>query len=759
MNDEKITVKFIDKFQNTSTIICKPEEKLYEICQKFASENGIDFKNFHFSLKEYILGDEDRDKTIAHFISEVGGGGGISIKISKITKIDKGVPDTVDHTSNHNGDSIPNGVNIDDENPPLANPVASNPIESKVVETNKNNVNAGDDKQNSVNPNVNINVNPIDKQNPPVEPSSERGPIQDKEITVVFSRSKSCHQELKSSLKNKLSDISQNFADFNKCNVKTLDFFHRGQKLNLAKTIEEIVNEAEINAGKIELNVEENTCFKRHKIKFLIGFIAAIVLIVVLIVVLVVVLKKEKKKKNEKEQQPIINPIICDDGCLDCFNSQECYVCKENFELYNKKCIQYAFVVTYNNTMISNSTNWVQIFNRMKIHNLFAMKINDYNSLVNPYSEYILDKSENNKIYFYLNKESHISLSSLFENIPEIIDFSFNNESINNFIITDINRMFSGCTSLKNISFFPFKGEYLVDISYIFSNCTSLEYIDLSSFNSSNLKYMEGVFYNCISLSSIEISNLDTGKVTTISSMFYNCNSLNSININNFNTSNVEDMSNMFYNCNSLNTLNITNFNTNNVVYLFGMFSNCYSLSELNLSNFHTINVVDMNHMFYNCYSLTSLKLYNFNIENVISMGYMFYNCSVLFSLDIPNFNSKNVINMDYMFYNCYSLTSLNLNNFDTDNVISLSYMFYNCSSLKFLNPYYFSIQNAKYIDHMFYDCHSLSSLSLSNFDGFKIINMNYMFYNCYLLESLSLYYFYDYYIQTWIICFIIVIH
>ena len=140
--------------------------------------------------------------------------------------------------------------------------------------------------------------------------------------------------------------------------------------------------------------------------------------------------------------------------------------------------------------MISNPTNWVQIFNKMKIHNLFAMKINDYNRLVNPYSEYILDKSENNKIYFYLNKESHISLSSLFENIPEIIDFSFNNESINNFIITDINRMFSGCTSLKNISFFPFKGENLVDISYIFSNCTSLEYTNLSSLNSSNLKYI-----------------------------------------------------------------------------------------------------------------------------------------------------------------------------------------------------------------------------------------------------------------------------
>ena len=105
--------------------------------------------------------------------------------------------------------------------------------------------------------------------------------------------------------------------------------------------------------------------------------------------------------------------------------------------------------------MNSNSTNWVKIFNQNKIHNLYAMKINDNSNIIRPNSEYIVDKKENNKIYFYLNKDKQISLSGLFENIPEIIDFSFNEESINNFYITDINRMFSGCTSLTSISFYP----------------------------------------------------------------------------------------------------------------------------------------------------------------------------------------------------------------------------------------------------------------------------------------------------------------
>ena len=105
----------------------------------------------------------------------------------------------------------------------------------------------------------------------------------------------------------------------------------------------------------------------------------------------------------------------------------------------------------------------------------------------------------------------------MFENITKMVDFSFNSLSINNFIITDMKGMFSNCTSIKAISFYPFYGKYISDISYLFSHCSSLTSINLSTFNSSSLKSINNLFYNCSSLINVDISNFYIYNVSNMS--------------------------------------------------------------------------------------------------------------------------------------------------------------------------------------------------------------------------------------------------
>ena len=66
----------------------------------------------------------------------------------------------------------------------------------------------------------------------------------------------------------------------------------------------------------------------------------------------------------------------------------------------------------------------------------------------------------------------------MFENNNKLIDFSFNNNYMNNVNINSMKGMFSGCTSLTSISFYPFKGEDATDISFLFSDCVSLKSIN-----------------------------------------------------------------------------------------------------------------------------------------------------------------------------------------------------------------------------------------------------------------------------------------
>ena len=132
--------------------------------------------------------------------------------------------------------------------------------------------------------------------------------------------------------------------------------------------------------------------------------------------------------------------------------------------------------------------------------------------------------------------------------------------------------------------------------------------ISVKACDTEKVTNMESMFSGCSSLKELDLNNFNTTKVAKMKYMFYYCSSLKNLNIRNFNTTNVTNMFYMFFECSSLTELDLKSFNTKNVTNMGSMFSGCSSLKELDLKNFDTTNVTDMGEMFKNCSSLIELE-------------------------------------------------------------------------------------------------------------------------------------------------------
>ena len=202
----------------------------------------------------------------------------------------------------------------------------------------------------------------------------------------------------------------------------------------------------------------------------------------------------------------------------------------------------------------------------------------------------------------------------------------------------------------------------IISTAYWFIDLQSLMSIKGISFlNTNNITNMRRMFEGCSSLQELDLSNFNTNNVTDMSFMFCGCSSLRELDLSNFNTENVTNMECMFDGCSSLQELDLSNFNTNNVTDMSFMFNGCSSLRELVLSSFDTENVTNMRNMFCGCSSLQELDLSSFNINNVTDMIYMFNGCSSLHELDLSSFNTENVTNLDSMFEGCSSLGEIGI--------------------------------------------------------------------------------------------------
>ena len=385
------------------------------------------------------------------------------------------------------------------------------------------------------------------------------------------------------------------------------------------------------------------------------------------------------------------------------------------------------------------------------------------------FSEYVADYVATNSTLTFKKITSDnlegldLSRLAMVDNIDGVQDVCTNYSSIKNIVFdesfktyapTSLREFFKGCETLETISDLEYLNTAKVtDMGKMFHGCSALTSLDLTNFNTANVEFMDNMFEGCSALKSLDLTNFNTAKVTYMSCMFKGCSALKSLDLTNFNTENVTDMSWMFYGCSALKSLDLTNFNTAKVAYMNNMFEGCSALTTIYVSNkFVTDNVSNGSDMFTGCKSLKDYSdsktdhtyancgttgyftpVFDYaefdnatgtltfrrglskpegaydlnegntkpgwltqkeNIKKVVfdasfanarptSCCKWFDGCQKLTEIKgIENLNTQNVTDMSSMFSDCQKLTSLNVTNFNTANVEDMRSMFKNCSAL-----------------------------------------------------------------------------
>ena len=434
------------------------------------------------------------------------------------------------------------------------------------------------------------------------------------------------------------------------------------------------------------------------------------------------------------------------------------------------------------------------------------------------FSEYVADYVATNSTLTFKKITSDnlegldLSRLAMVDNIDGVQDVCTNYSSIKNIVFdesfktyapTSLREFFKGCETLETISDLEYLNTAKVtDMGKMFHGCSALTSLDLTNFNTANVEFMDNMFEGCSALESLDLTNFNTARVTYMSCMFKGCSGLESLNLTNFNTENVTDMSWMFYGCSDLKSLDLTNFNTAKVAYMIHMFYGCSALKSLDLTNFNTAKVAYMNNMFEGCSALTTIYVSNkFVTDNVSNGSDMFTGCKSLKDysdsktdhtyancgttgyftpvFDYAEFDNatgtltfrrglskpagaynlnegnnepgwltqkENIYKVvfDASFANtrptscckwfdgCQKLTEIKgIENLNTQNVTDMSSMFSDCQKLTSLDLSNFNTANVKYMRSMFGFCQELTSLNVTNFNTANVEDMRSMFKNC----------------------------
>ena len=442
------------------------------------------------------------------------------------------------------------------------------------------------------------------------------------------------------------------------------------------------------------------------------------------------------------------------------------------------------------------------------------------------FSEYVADYVATNSTLTFKKITSDnlegldLSRMAVVHNIDMVRNVCTNYSSIKNIVFDEsfktyaptlLREFFKGCETLETISDLEYLNTAKVtDMGKMFHGCSALTSLDLANFNTANVEFMDNMFEGCSALESLNLTNFNTENVTNMSCMFMGCSGLESLNLTNFNTENVTDMSWMFYGCSALKSLDLTNFNTAKVTYMNNMFEGCSALTTIYVSNkFVTDNVSNGSDMFTGCKSLKDYSdsktdhtyanygttgyftpvfdyaefdnatgtltfrrglskpegAYDLNEGNIkpgwftqkeniykvvfdasfanarpTSCCLWFADCFYLTEIEgIENLNTEKVTNMGSMFSGCSALTSLDVSNFNTQNVKNMNGMFCDCSNLTSLDLTNFNTAKVTNMGNMFLGCSNLTSLDLTNFNTAKVTDMHFMFKGCSALTSLDL--------------------
>ena len=370
-------------------------------------------------------------------------------------------------------------------------------------------------------------------------------------------------------------------------------------------------------------------------------------------------------------------------------------------------------------------------------------------------------------------------------------------ENLNTSEVTDMSRMFDGCSALTKINVTKFDTKNVTDMSGMFSGCKALTQLNITKFDTKNVTNMNRMFEVCSALSKLDVSKFDTKNVTEMSGMFYGCKALTQLDVTKFNTKNVTDMSSMFHYCSKLTTIYCNDTwtcNKSNKMFvacpkLKGAVSYDESKTNVAMANPNTgyftkktndnreAYVVKTNNgktltFYYDTQKATrpgtkwgikekhegtSIPAWagiykspnTTTTQAVIDPSFKdfrpkttacwFNQLQALTQITgIEHLNTSEVTDMYAMFYECKALTQLNVSKFDTQNVTDMCRMFFNCSTLTQLDVTKFDTKNVTEMRNMFAGCSALTQLDVTKFDTKNVTDMSYMFFNCPALTQLD---------------------
>lgn len=260
--------------------------------------------------------------------------------------------------------------------------------------------------------------------------------------------------------------------------------------------------------------------------------------------------------------------------------------------------------------------------------------------------------------------------SGMFYNCTSLVNLSLSGSRST--AVTNLSGMFSGCTSLKTTAL-GWGISNVQTMRSMFSNCKAMETRDFSGWGTlSRLTDVSLMFSGCTSLRSVTFTGLTTGRLTSVNGMFQDCPSLESVDIAHFDVSGCTTISKPFYGCSKLATLDLHGWNLASCTQLVEPFYGCNALTSLDVSGWTTTALTSANRLFTGLPRLRSLDLSSWDTSKVTDMGGMFHGCTALESVDLSNADTSKVINfsqadvqdtLNYMpmFRGCDNLTTVKL--------------------------------------------------------------------------------------------------
>jgi hypothetical protein len=186
------------------------------------------------------------------------------------------------------------------------------------------------------------------------------------------------------------------------------------------------------------------------------------------------------------------------------------------------------------------------------------------------------------------------------------------------YVFGNMQIMFSGCQSLKNLDWTPNNQDSLTTLNNCFAECKLLTNVTMPT-SMNLLTGVNNLFNGCTLLESIVLpTNLNS--VTVMTSTFQNCVNLKSVTMPTSMSSNTSFTS-VFQGCNSLRSITLPNVVRSTLSTFNSCFRDCFSLQTVTFPNSQQLeSISNIQQMFSNCSNLTTINNFN-RIGSTANLG------------------------------------------------------------------------------------------------------------------------------------------